>query len=88
MASKIYKTAAEALDGLLFDGMTIAADAPVRAEIGAGWRNECVTVDLSASRRYTDTDDVDPSTSFGLSVNLAGFSTGQTAMPAARSCEG
>ncbi|WP_432254283.1 LPS-assembly protein LptD [Limimaricola sp. AA108-03] len=66
----------------------IAADEPVRAEIGAGWRNECVTVDLSASRRYTDTDDVDPSTSFGLSVNLAGFSTGQTALPAARSCEG
>jgi len=66
----------------------IAADAPVRAEIGAGWRNECVTVDLSASRRYTDTEEVDPSTSFGLSVNLNGFSAGRQARPAARDCEG
>ncbi|WP_341213633.1 LPS assembly protein LptD [uncultured Limimaricola sp.] len=66
----------------------IAADAPVRAQIGAGWHNECVTVDLSASRRYTDTDDVDPSTSFGLSVNLNGFSAARQAVPAARDCEG
>lgn len=66
----------------------IAAASPVRTRIGAGWRNECVTVDVSASRRYTDTDDVDPSTSFALSVNLNGFSTAQTAMPAAGDCEG
>ncbi|MGR3464647.1 LPS-assembly protein LptD [Limimaricola sp.] len=66
----------------------IAAEAPVRAELGVGWRNECVTVDLSASRRYTDTQDVDPSTSFGLSVNLSGFSAGRPAVAAAGRCEG
>ncbi|WP_334064247.1 LPS-assembly protein LptD [Limimaricola cinnabarinus] len=65
----------------------IAADAPVRAGIGAGWRNECVTVDLSVSRRYTETDDVDPSTSFGLSVNLNGFSAAGQSVTAARACE-
>ena len=59
----------------------------MRAEIGAGWRNECVTVDLSVSRRYTETDDVDPSTSFGLSVNLNGFSAAGQSVTAARACE-
>ncbi|SDE16871.1 LPS-assembly protein LptD [Limimaricola pyoseonensis] len=66
----------------------IASDSPLRAEIGVGWRNECVTVDLSAARRYTETEDADASTSFGLSVNLAGFSAGRPARPVTRSCDG
>ncbi len=65
----------------------IAASAPVRAGFGAGWRNECVTVDLSVSRRYTESEDVEPSTSFGLSVNLNGFSAGRPATPVARHCD-
>jgi LPS-assembly protein len=56
----------------------IAADQPARAGFGVGWRNECVTVDLSVSRRYTSTDTVEPTTDFGLSVGLSGFSAGRS----------
>jgi LPS-assembly protein len=59
---------------------------PARAGFGVGWRNECVTVDLSVARRYTSSTFVEPSTSFGLTVNLNGFSTGQMAGPVAGSC--
>lgn len=56
----------------------IVADAPARAGLGVEWRNECVTVDLSVSRRYTSSTTVDPATDYGLSVTLAGFSTADT----------
>ncbi len=63
----------------------VIADAPARAGIGLEWRNECVTVELSASRRYTSSTTVEPSTDYGLSVSLAGFSTaGSTGRPSAR----
>ncbi len=44
-----------------------------RAGIGFVYRNECVTVDLSVSRRYTSSSSVEPSTDFGFSVSLNGF---------------
>ena len=63
----------------------IVADAPARAGLGVEWRNECVTVDLSVSRRYTSSTTVDPSTDYGLSVSLAGFSAASvTGRPSAR----
>ena len=63
----------------------IVTDAPARAGLGVEWRNECVTVDLSVSRRYTSSTTVDPSTDYGLSVSLAGFSASSaTGRPAAR----
>ncbi len=63
----------------------IIADAPATAGLGVEWRNECVTVDLSVSRRYTSSTTVDPSTDFGLSVSLAGFSAATvTGRPSAR----
>jgi LPS-assembly protein len=52
----------------------VGRDQPARAGLSVGWRNECVEVDVSVARRYTSTEDVEPSTSFGLSVNLIGFS--------------
>lgn len=52
----------------------LAADLAARSEVGLRWQGDCVTVDLSASRRYTVGDD-DPATSFGLSVTLDGFAT-------------
>lgn len=61
----------------------LAAGEPARASFGATWRNECVTVDLSLSRRYTGTDDGDPATDIGLSVALGGFSAGAAGPPAA-----
>ncbi len=56
----------------------LASGQPARAEAGAQYRNECVTVALSAARRYTSSTTVDPSTSYGVSVSLNGFSTGRS----------
>lgn len=64
----------------------VAADQPARAGMGIGWRNECVAVDLSVSRRYTFSTTVEPATDFGLSVNLNGFSAGRAADSAASAC--
>ena len=52
----------------------IARDGPVRAGLGVGWQNECVTVSLSVSRRYASSTTVQPTTDYGLSVALQGFS--------------
>jgi LPS-assembly protein len=63
----------------------IARDRPAKAGLGLQWRNECMTVDLSVSRRYTTSTSVAASTDFGLAVTLNGFSTGRTSSaPAAR----
>jgi LPS-assembly protein len=64
----------------------VAMGEPARAGFGISWRSECVTVDLSVARRYTSNTFVEPSTSFGLSVNLNGFSTGRMAGSIAGSC--
>lgn len=57
----------------------IANDTPARADLGVTWANECVTVDVSLARRYTETDTAEPSTDLGLSVTLNGFSAGRAA---------
>jgi LPS-assembly protein len=49
---------------------------PARLGLEVGWRSECVEVDVSLARRYTSTDGDGPTTTFGLSVNLNGFSAG------------
>ena len=64
----------------------VTEDQPARAGLGVEWRNECVTVDLSVSRRYTSSTTVDPSTDYGLSVSLNGFSSGRSDAGPARSC--
>ncbi|WP_322892567.1 MULTISPECIES: LPS-assembly protein LptD [unclassified Yoonia] len=64
----------------------IAADRPVQAGIGFGWQNECVTIAVSASRRYTSSSSVDPTTTFGLSGSLSGFSAGRSAGRPAAGC--
>ncbi|TCP63253.1 LPS-assembly protein [Rhodovulum bhavnagarense] len=46
------------------------------ASLGLEYRNECITVDLSLSRRFTSSTTVDPSTDFGLTVSLGGFGAG------------
>lgn len=43
------------------------------AGFGLSYRNECVTVDLSVRRRYTSSTSVTPSTSFGFTIALNGF---------------
>ncbi|WP_415183291.1 LPS-assembly protein LptD [Phaeovulum sp.] len=49
------------------------ADRAATAAVGISYVNECVTVDLSLSRRFTSSTSVDPETDFGFSVQLAGF---------------
>ena len=65
----------------------ISADRPARAGLGVSWSNECVTVDVSLARRYTQTETADTSTSLGLSVTLNGFSAGRSAARSA-DCNG
>ena len=64
----------------------IASDAPRQAGLGVEWRNECVTVDLSVSRRYTSSETIEPSTDYGFSVSLTGFSLGRSAPAPTQAC--
>ncbi len=50
-----------------------------KASAGLTFRNECLLVDLSLSRRFTSSTTVDASTDFGLTVELLGFGGGSTA---------
>lgn len=61
------------------------ADEPTRAGLGLVYRNECILVDLSLSRRYTSSSTVQPSTDFGVTVDLLGFGSTARAGPA-RTC--
>lgn len=64
----------------------VATDRPVSAGIGLEWQNECVSVDVSASRRYTSSDTVDPTTTYGLSGSITGFSAGRAGAGRAAGC--
>ncbi len=64
----------------------VVRDAPAEADIGIRWRNECVTVDLSLSRRYTFNEAVAPSTDLGFAISLDGFSAGSAPRVAAAAC--
>lgn len=57
----------------------VAADRPVSAGINVEWQNECVTIDVSASRRFGASDTVEPTTTYGISGTISGFSTGRAA---------
>lgn len=65
-------------------GYDIATRQPARLGLGAQFRNECLAVDVSLSRRFASSSSVGARTSFGLSVDLIGFG-GQPAGPA-RGC--
>lgn len=54
------------------------------AGFGVEFRNDCVAVDFSVSRRFTSSTSVSPTTDFGLSVDLIGFGGGKTAGPSRR----
>ncbi|WP_208349032.1 LPS-assembly protein LptD [Pseudaestuariivita rosea] len=62
-------------------------DRAARAAMGLTWENECVRVGFRASRRFTSSESVDPSTDFDLTVAVSGFSTGGRTQPSkARAC--
>ncbi len=56
------------------------------AGIGLEYRNECVKVDLSLSRRFTSSGSLTPSTDFGFTVSLTGFGSNSSGRGSARSC--
>lgn len=63
------------------------ADRAASAGVVMQFRNECLKVDLSLSRRFTTSSAVRPTTRFGLSVDLLGFGGSATGGPA-RACRG
>lgn len=64
----------------------VAADRPVRGGIGVEWRNECVKISVSASRRYTSSDTVEPTTDYRVRGSITGFSAGRAASGPAAGC--
>ncbi|MCR8726355.1 LPS-assembly protein LptD [Frigidibacter sp. ROC022] len=48
-------------------------DRAASASLGLAYSNECVTLDLSLSRRFTSSTSVEPTTDVGLKVALNGF---------------
>ncbi|WP_341366269.1 LPS assembly protein LptD [Yoonia sp. BS5-3] len=65
----------------------VADDRPVSGGLGLEWQNECVSIDVSVSRRYTSSDTVDPTTTYGLSGSITGFSTGRASRSLAAGCK-
>ena len=61
-------------------------DRAAKAALGLTYAGDCVSVDLSLSRRFTSSTSVEPTTSFDLSVQLAGFGSGNAARR--RNCAG
>ena len=73
--------------GRLTTRYDVLDDRAASAGLSMAWRNECLKVDLSLSRRFTSSTTVQESTNLGLSVELLGF--GGTARPGpARACRG
>ncbi|MCI2398162.1 LPS assembly protein LptD [Aliiroseovarius subalbicans] len=62
----------------------IERDQVTKAGLGLQYANECVTVDLSLSRRFTSSTSVTPTTDIGLGISLTGF--GGTKQAQARQC--
>ncbi len=48
-------------------------DRAASANLGLRYEHECVEVDFSASRRFTSSSSLEPSTDFDLSIGLRGF---------------
>ena len=55
-------------------------------KFGLEYANECVVVDFSASRRFATSSTLTDKTEFGLSLELAGFSTGVRNIKKSRQC--
>ena len=64
----------------------LAADEPQSAGLGLEYSNECITVGLSVSRRFTSSTTLEPETDYGLRVGLNGFSAGRSAATQTRQC--
>ena len=66
----------------------LASSDLAKAGLGLNYTNECIAVGFSVSRRFASSSNLEPSTNFGLTVELKGFSTGGSAKDYRRSCGG
>lgn len=64
----------------------LEANRASNAGLGLTFRNECLSVDLSLSRRFTSSTSVKPTTDFSVSLELLGF--GGAAAGPSRQCRG
>ncbi|SOB99655.1 LPS-assembly protein [Rhodobacter maris] len=64
----------------------LTADRAAKAAFGLQYANECISVELSLSRRFTSSSSVEPETDLGLSVQLAGFGAQGSAHGPERVC--
>ncbi|MEM9342661.1 MAG: LPS assembly protein LptD [Pseudomonadota bacterium] len=62
--------------------------ATTRAGVGVTFENECLRVDLSLSRRFTSSTNVEPATELDLRIALTGFGTGGEARRVRHRCSG
>lgn len=84
LAFDAYYKLSEGWTGKASGRYDFEASRATKAGLGLEFKNECVVVDLSLSRRFTSSTSVQPTTDFGLSVELAGFGGGTKAGPARR----
>ncbi len=66
----------------------LAAGRAARAGLDLSWRNECMRVDVSLSRRFTSSTSVEPQTDIGVEVSLLGFGARDDDPSFRRSCPG
>ncbi|MCJ7873701.1 LPS assembly protein LptD [Phaeobacter sp. J2-8] len=57
------------------------------AGLGLAYRNECIEAAFTAERKFADSSNLDPSTTYGLTIALKGFSTGGDAGGYSRTCK-
>lgn len=57
-----------------------------RTGLGLQYRNECVQVDFSVTRKFASSTNLEPSTDYGLTVALTGFGTAASAKEYRRTC--
>lgn len=65
----------------------ITAERAAKAGLGLQYRNECMKVDLSLSRRFTSSTILSPSTDVSLTVGLLGFNASSRDKSYARQCK-
>jgi len=61
-------------------------DRTAEAGVGLEYRNECLRLNLSLSRRYTSSSIIEPSTEIGLTIGIEGFSARTETENFARTC--
>ncbi len=64
----------------------VSAEQTARASGGLTYENECIAMTLSAARRFTSTDTLDPSTEFDFLIELRGFGGRASNRSHMRSC--